>query len=41
MAYYRDEQQQVQFLQDLINIQKDTRILDLGYAQGTHLNYKS
>ncbi len=38
MPYYRDEPQQVQFLQDLVKIQENTRILDLGYGQGTHLS---
>lgn len=37
MAYYKNEEQQVQFLKDLVEINKDTKILDLGYGQGTHL----
>lgn len=37
MAYYKNQHQQVQFLKDLVNINPNTRILDLGYGQGTHL----
>jgi SAM-dependent methyltransferase len=37
MSYYKNEEQQVQFLKDLVEINKDTKILDLGYGQGTHL----
>ncbi len=37
MPYYKNQQQQVDFLKELININQDTRILDLGYGQGFHL----
>lgn len=37
MPFYKNQQQQVNFLKDLIDINKDTRILDLGYGEGFHL----
>lgn len=37
MPFYKNPQQQVNFLKDLIDINKDTRILDLGYGEGFHL----
>jgi SAM-dependent methyltransferase len=37
MAFYKNEEQQVSFLKNLVDINQDTRILDLGYGQGNHL----
>jgi SAM-dependent methyltransferase len=37
MPFYKNQQQQVDFLKQIVNINKDTRILDLGYGQGFHL----
>lgn len=37
MPFYKNQQQQVDFLKDLINLNKDTKILDLGFGEGYHL----
>lgn len=42
MPYYKNQEQQVAFLKQIVNINQDTRILDLGYDKDfTCKSYKN